>query len=99
MVVLTFFIWFMDVKGKDRYFKPFVEFGSNPLFLLVLAGVIAKTLGRSKIDGLGTYQWLYQNVYSNLGSHFGSLMQAITFIVFMWLIAHFLYKKKIYIKV
>lgn len=99
MVLLAFFIWLMDVKGKERYFKPFVEFGSNPLFLFVLAGVIAKTLGRIKIDGMGTYQWLYQNIYSYLGSHFGSLMQAITFIVIMWLIAHYLYKKKIYIKV
>jgi predicted acyltransferase len=99
MVILAFFIWFMDVKGRDKYFKPFVEFGSNPLFLFVLAGVIAKTLGRIKIDGMGTYQWLYQNVYSHLGSHFGSLMQAITFIVVMWLIAHFLFKKNIYIKV
>ncbi len=99
MVMLAFFIWFMDVKGRDKYFKPFVEFGSNPLFLFVLAGVIAKTLGRIKIDGQGTYQWLYNNVYSHLGAEFGSLMQALTFIVVMWLIAHWLYKKKIYIKV
>lgn len=99
MVVLAFFIWLMDVKGKESYFKPFVEFGSNPLFLFVLAGVIAKTLSRIKIDGLGTYQWLYKNVFLHLGSHFGSLMQALTFIVIMWLIAHILYKKKIYIKV
>lgn len=99
MVVLAFFIWIMDVKGKEKLFKPFVEFGSNPLFLFVLSGAIAKTLGRIKIDGLGTYQWIYKNVYSHLGSHFGSLMQAITFIVLLWLIAHFLYKKKIYIKV
>ncbi|MDR0661394.1 MAG: heparan-alpha-glucosaminide N-acetyltransferase domain-containing protein [Prevotellaceae bacterium] len=99
MVILAFFIWLMDVKERGKWFKPFVEFGSNPLFLFVLAGVIAKTLSRIKIDGLGTYQWLYQNVYSHLGSHFGSLIQAITFIVVMWLIAHYLYKNKIYIKV
>lgn len=99
MVILAFFVWLMDVKGREKYFKPFVEFGSNPLFLFVLAGAIAKTLSRIKIDGMGTYQWLYQNIYIHLGSYFGSLMQAITFIVVMWLIAHFLYKKNIYIKV
>ncbi len=99
MVVLAFFIWLMDVKGKEKYFSPFVAFGSNPLFLFVLAGLIAKTLSRIKIDGMGVYTWLYKNVYSLAGNYFGSFLQAVTFIVVMWLIAYILYKKKIYIKV
>lgn len=100
MVLLAFFIWFMDVKEKPKYFQPFVAFGSNPLFLFVLSGLLAKTFARIKIDGLGLYGWLYKNVYAcTFGDYLGSFLQAVTFIILLWAIAHVLHKNKIYIKV
>ena len=100
MVILAFFIWLMDVKAKERLFKPFVAFGSNPLFLFVLAGVIAKILSRIKIEGVGAYSWLYANIYSPaFGDKLGSLLQALTLVFVMWAIAQVLYQRKIYIKV
>lgn len=103
MIVLAFFIWFMDVKQySQKYFRPFVAFGSNPLFLFVMSGVIVKTMGFSyfNINGMPLQSWIYVNVYKNIiDPTFGSLLYAITFVAVLWILAEFLYRKKIYIKV
>ncbi|MDR1553027.1 MAG: heparan-alpha-glucosaminide N-acetyltransferase domain-containing protein [Prevotellaceae bacterium] len=103
MIVLAFFIWFMDVKKySQKYFRPLVAFGSNPLFLFVMSGVIVKTMGFPyfNIDGMPLQSWIYVNVYKNIiDPAFGSLLYAITFVAALWILAEFLYRKKIYIKV
>ncbi|MDR0420412.1 MAG: hypothetical protein LBH30_03040 [Prevotellaceae bacterium] len=103
MIVLAFFIWFMDVKRySQKYFRPFVAFGSNPLFLFVMSGVIVKTMNFScfNIGEMSLQKWIYENIYKGIiDPAFGSLLYAITFIAIMWLLAELLYRKKIYIKV
>jgi predicted acyltransferase len=103
MIVLAFFIWLMDVKQySQKYFRPFVSFGSNPLFLFVMSGVIVKTMGFAcfNIGKMPLQGWLYENIYKGIiDPTFGSLLYAITFIFMMWLLAEVLYRKKIYIKV
>jgi predicted acyltransferase len=103
MIVLAFFIWFMDVKQySQKYFRPLVAFGSNPLFLFVMSGVIVKTMGFSyfNIGGMSLQGLIYENIYKGIiDPTFGSLLYAITFIVVMWILAEVLYRKKIYIKV
>ena len=43
--MLAFFIYFIDIKGKERIFTPFKALGMNPLFAFVMAGLFAKILG------------------------------------------------------
>lgn len=44
--MLAFFIYFIDVKGKERLFTPFKALGMNPLFAFVMAGLFAKTFSQ-----------------------------------------------------
>ncbi|MDR2293567.1 MAG: hypothetical protein LBE11_08865 [Prevotellaceae bacterium] len=103
MVVLAFFIWFMDVKQySQKYFRPFIAFGSNPLFLFVMSGVIVKTMSFPcfNIGGMPFQSHIYASIYKGIvDPAFGSLLYAVTFVAVLWIIADILYRKKIYIKV
>ena len=46
VIMLAFFIYLIDIKGKEKLFFPFKALGLNPLFAFVMAGVFAKTVGR-----------------------------------------------------
>jgi predicted acyltransferase len=46
IVMLAFFIYLIDVKGKEKAFTPFKALGMNPLFAFVMAGLFAKVLGQ-----------------------------------------------------
>ena len=45
-IMLAFFIYFIDVKGKERLFTPFKALGMNPLFAFVMAGLFRKTFSQ-----------------------------------------------------
>ena len=46
IVMLAFFIYLIDVKGKEKAFTPFKALGMNPLFAFVMAALFAKVLGQ-----------------------------------------------------
>lgn len=46
IIMLAFFIYFIDIKGKEKIFTPFKSMGMNPLFAFVMAALFAKILGR-----------------------------------------------------
>ena len=76
ILMLAFFIYLIDVKGKEKVFTPFKALGMNPLFAFVMAGLFAKILGRmikwtsEVVLADGTVQekswsvlsWFYNNV-------------------------------------
>lgn len=114
VMMLAFFIYFIDVKGKEKLFFPFKALGLNPLFAFVMAGVFAKVLGRvikwstSTILADGTIKestisastYIYRNCCVALlgDNEWGSLLYAIMYVSIFTLMAIFLYKKKIVIK-
>ena len=54
-----------------------------------------------KLSYLSPLGWLYENIFSKApGSpEFGSLLYALFFVSFLWLIGYWMDKKKIYVKV
>ncbi|MBR1950407.1 MAG: DUF1624 domain-containing protein [Bacteroidales bacterium] len=76
IVMLAFFIYLIDVKGKEKVFTPFKALGMNPLFAFVMAGLFAKVLGQiikwkgvvEMADGTikertwSVLSWFYNNV-------------------------------------
>jgi predicted acyltransferase len=76
ILMLAFFIYLIDVKGKEKIFTPFKAMGMNPLFAFVMAGLFAKILGRmikwtsvvTLADGTvkektwSALSWFYNNV-------------------------------------
>ena len=114
VTMLALFIYFIDVKGKEKVFFPFRAMGLNPLFAFVMAGVFAKTLGRIikwkeimvtddwqiKEVTVSASTWIYRNVCVNLLGHneWGSLMYALMYVTVFLVMAMWLYKKNIIIK-
>ncbi len=105
-ILFAVLIYLIDVKGYKKWTSFFVVFGLNPLFIFALSGIWAKTLWyiirfedvrEGVITGSG---WLYQHIFVPIaGNMNGSLLYAITHVVFFWFIGYILYRKKIFIKV
>ncbi|MFV0419115.1 MAG: acyltransferase family protein [Dysgonomonas sp.] len=103
-LLLALLIWIIDIKGYKRWSVFFESFGVNPLFIYVFAGVLAILFNQSVFvygDGyISIKGFLYSAVLQPaLGDYFGSLIFALLFVLFSWLVGNLLYKKKIYIKI
>lgn len=114
VLMLAFFIYLIDIKGKEKLFTPFKALGLNPLFAFVMAGLFAKTFGRiirwttetAGPDGTLTEKtvslsgWFYQNCCVSVfgDNEYASLMYALVYVAIFTAMAMVLYKKKIIIK-
>lgn len=106
MLFLAFLLWIIDIKKITTWSKPFIHFGTNPLFIFVFSGIYAKTIiylvKFTNSDGeiLTGYSYLYKEVFVPIaGNMNGSLLFAVTHIIFFWLLTYILYRKKIFIKI
>lgn len=103
IITIATMIYLVEVKKVKGFLGNFFEaFGKNPLFIFALSAFLPKTaaLFRSA-DGITPWNWLYKNVLIHTpgAPENGSLLYAVCVIVFMWAIAWWMDKKKIYIKV
>jgi len=94
---LIYVIDFLNIKKWGYFFE---VFGRNPLFIYLLSelGVIILYFLSTK-SGVSYYQWIYVNIFSDAGGNIGSLLFALSFMLFCWVIGLWLDKKKIYIRV
>jgi predicted acyltransferase len=102
--LLALLVWIIDVKGHKRWSRFFESFGVNPLFIYVAAAVLSILLGNIFIvyggEPISIKGFFYEvGLQPILGNYFGSLIFAILFVGFNWIIGNFLYKKQIYIKI
>jgi predicted acyltransferase len=98
-VILAAIIYVVDFLGRTNWTKFFTVFGKNPLFIYLLSEVGATVLYIIQVGGVSLYSWLYQNIYRHAGLYLGSLLFAISWMLFCWLIGLFLDKRKIYVRV
>lgn len=107
MLFLGVSIFLIDILGWKSATKPFVVFGSNPLFIFVLSGIYAKLLAYIKWipmngDLVSTKSWLFAKVFMPLANYSridASLLYALITITIFWAVALILYRKKIFIKI
>lgn len=102
--LLALLIWIIDIKGHKKWSVFFESFGVNPLFIYVAAGIFSILLGNIifTYDGniINLKNFIYQIcLQPYLGNYLGSLVYALLFVGFNWIIGNILYKKKIYIKI
>ncbi len=103
ILTIATMIYMVEVKKVKGFLSNFFEvFGKNPLFIFALSAFLPKTAALFKsADGTTPWNWLYKKVLIHTpgAPENGSLLYAISIIVFMWAICWWLDKKKIYIKV
>ena len=103
--LLIYFIEFRNARGAwSRFFD---VFGKNPLFIFVLSGVVPRLLWLIHIpDGYGgttdPLGWFYFHCCKPLSlgrEENASLYYALSLVLLYWLLARFLDKRRIYIRV
>lgn len=99
LLVLSFFVFGIDVKGWKKVAKSFVIFGSNPLFIYSLSGVLGTLLYMIPVGDSSLKGFLYHYLSMMLGYNLGSLAGALLLVLICWVIAWVLYRKKIFIKI
>jgi predicted acyltransferase len=100
MVMLSVLMWVIDIKGYHRWTYVFNAFGKNPLITFILSGILVKTASLIKIGDLKLFNWLYINVYQVIfGDYLGSLVFALSVVMFIWLIAWWMDRRGIIVKV
>jgi predicted acyltransferase len=100
-LIYALIYYITDVLKKTKWGTPAIIFGSNAITVFFLSGVIGRLFGMIKVnDDESIHGFLYGHLSSIITNpKLSSLIYAIGVIVFYYLVALVLYKKKIFIKV
>lgn len=100
IATMIYLIEFRNAKGwLSRFFD---VFGKNALFVFALSAFLPKGFALIRLgDGVTPWNWWYKKVLIHIPGmpEIGSLLYAVSVILFMWGICYWMDKKKIYIKV
>jgi predicted acyltransferase len=98
-MVLAISMFFVDIRGHNRYIKPGIVFGSNAIAVYVLADVWGQFFYNIKYFG-SSLNVHFMRMFETMGwsLKLGSLLFAVLFICFNYIPAWILYRKRIFIK-
>ncbi|MEQ8523191.1 heparan-alpha-glucosaminide N-acetyltransferase domain-containing protein [Gracilimonas sp.] len=104
MCIFGLCYWFIDVKGKQRFTDWGVAYGINAITVFFLSGIIARLFNMIRFSyGGESYTlkgWIYEVVLNSIASPINaSVLYAVLWIVLFYLLAAFMKKKNIIIKV
>jgi predicted acyltransferase len=106
LVCLAMMYWLIDVKGYKKWATPFVIYGMNAITVFFLSGLIGRLytgIIRWQTPDGGTQSlqgWIFQTFFLSIASPINaSLLYAIFFMLFLFLIAWIMWKKKWFLKV
>lgn len=99
---LTITYWFVDVNKQNKYLWPFLVLGTNAITAYILSEIVPGFINFIKLNSNGQRVTGMKLLYSQLSPYFSpknaSLLSAVCFVLFIWLIMYPLYKKNIIIK-
>ena len=102
---LGFCYWLVDIKGYQKWTKPFVIFGTNALALYVGAELTAKCLDLIQVTGangepISLQGWIYETIFAPLAAPVNaSLLYALGYVLIWLFIMWILWRRKIFIKI
>jgi predicted acyltransferase len=105
LVCFAMFYWIIDVKGYKRWAKPFIIFGMNAIAVFVLSGMVGRLYGSviklKQPDGseISLQGYIFRTFFLPLASPINaSLIYAIGFLLFLYLIAWIMWTRKWFLK-
>ena len=102
---LGFCYWLVDIKGFQKWTKPFVIFGTNALALYVGAELTAKILDIIQVTGANgeptsLQGWLFETLFAPIAEPVNaSLLYAVCYVLIWLFIMWILWRRKIFIKI
>lgn len=104
LVVLGVCVWLIDVRGWQKWSRPFVIYGMNAIAIYTLSGLIEKSIVTWSVPGADGPRliktWIFQTVFAPLADPMtASLLYALSYVLFTFLIAWLLYRRRIFIKI
>lgn len=105
LICLATFYWLIDVKGMQRWAKPFTIFGMNAITVFVLSELLAILLWVITWKGAdgavnNLHDYIHGHLFMPLASTTNaSLLFAIAFVLAMYLLAWAMWKKRWFLKV
>jgi predicted acyltransferase len=104
LVVLGVCVWLIDVQRWQKWSRPFVIYGMNAIAIYTLSGLIEKSIVTWSVptaEGSRLIKtWIFQTLFAPLASPMtASLLYAVTYVLFTFLIAWILYRRRIFIKI
>lgn len=94
----------IDIKGRRAWAWPFVVFGSNAIVVFVASSILAKMMGRWKVDvdggTISVKGWIYREWFASWAAPLNaSLAFALAYIA-MWLLLMIpLYRGRVFVKI
>lgn len=93
----------VDVRGHQRWARPFVIYGTNSIAVFFLSAALARTMNLIKFNGpegpIALKTFIYKTFYESwLQPINASLLFAITYVLFFLAVLTVMYRRKIFIK-
>jgi predicted acyltransferase len=98
-LVLTCFVWLIDIKQCNKAVAPLLVYGTNPLFVYMLSGLVVTCYLNISMGDTSLYGWLYQQLALLFEATFASFIFALLHVIFFWFVSLKLYQKNIVIKI
>lgn len=86
-LIFTIFYWIVDVRGFKRWTFPFVVIGSNAIFIYMATSIVP----------IGEWARIFTHVWAG-GASVEHLLHAVVVLTAEWLILHWMYQRKVFIK-
>lgn len=104
MSTLALCYWAVDVQGYKRWARPFVVYGVNAIGIYVLSGLLATLFYTIRVPSDGgsrsLHQTVYQGIFEGVGpAELSSLLFALTWVAALYLVAYWMYRRRIFLKV
>lgn len=99
-IILALIYYLTDIK-KIKFGSIFRYAGANAIVVYFLSSFISKIMGQIKVGDTSLHGWLFQRVYVQnfMSTELSSLLYGLSVVAFYCLLAYFLYKRRIFIKV
>jgi predicted acyltransferase len=92
--------WLIEMRGRRGWARPFLWLGMNAILAYALSTFVAKLGAILKIQGIAAQAWVYQHWFAPLAdAKNASLAFAICYVALWTLVAWWLYRKRIFVKV
>lgn len=94
-LLLGTFYFLIDVRGWQRWCRPFVWIGMNPITLYLLSSVVSFHAIAARLTGGSIQRWLDRHVVDGAGQ----VLVGATALLLVFAIARFLHARKIFLRV